>query len=161
MGWCHDLAEAETAVLKILTLFIFASESQTVRVFSEHFKHTDIIIEMNLPLSGHNMKIHCICMRVLISGSLSLPIRVVHHVADKWLLQDTVAELGTEPWMPTTQCGLQHAHTFTEHVDVVIASHILLLSKLDLLTPLHWPVRGVESYCTYNTTFGNLAGPRA
>ena len=51
MGWCHDLAEAESAVLKILTLFIFSSASQTVLlVFSEHFRHTDIIIEMNLPL---------------------------------------------------------------------------------------------------------------
>lgn len=68
MGWCHDLAEAETAVLKILMLFIFASESQMVLlVFSEHFKHIDIITEMNLPLSGYNMIIHCICMRILIS----------------------------------------------------------------------------------------------
>lgn len=63
MGWCHDLAEAETAVLKILMLFIFASESQMVLlVFSEHFKHIDIITEMNLPLSGYNMINHCICM---------------------------------------------------------------------------------------------------
>lgn len=63
MGWCHDLAEAETAVLKILTLFIFTSESQTgLLVFSEHFKHIDVTIEMNLPLSGYNMIIHHMCM---------------------------------------------------------------------------------------------------
>lgn len=57
-----------TAVLKILTLFIFASESQTILLaFSEHFKHVDVITEMNLPLSGYNMIIHCICMQILIS----------------------------------------------------------------------------------------------
>lgn len=68
MGWCHDLAEAEIAVLKILTPFIFASESQTaLLVFSEHFKHIDITVEMNLPFSGYNMIIHCICMQRLIS----------------------------------------------------------------------------------------------
>ena len=61
--------------------------------------------------------------------------------------------------MFTAQCGLQH--TFTEHMDLRIASRVLLLSKLDLLTPLHWSVRGVESYRTYDTTFGNLAGTRA
>lgn len=68
MGWCHDLAEAETAMLKILTLFIFASKSQMVLLFfSEHFKHIDVIIEMNLPQSDCNMIIHSICMRMLIS----------------------------------------------------------------------------------------------
>lgn len=51
MGWCRDLAEAETVVLKILTLFIFASQSQMVLlVFSEHFEHIDIFIEINLAL---------------------------------------------------------------------------------------------------------------
>lgn len=51
MGWCHDLAAAATAMLKILTLFISASQSQMVLlVFSEHSEHIDIFIEMNLLL---------------------------------------------------------------------------------------------------------------
>lgn len=94
-------------------------------------------------------------------GSPSLPIRSVQHVADKWLIQDTMGEPGTAPWMATTMCGLQHTHIFHEYVDVGIASHIPPQSKWGLLTPLHWSVRGVESYPTYGTTFGNLAGPRA
>lgn len=62
MGWCHDLAGAEAAVLKILTLFSFASESQMVwLLFSEYFNRIDII-EMNMPLSGYNLIIPCICM---------------------------------------------------------------------------------------------------
>lgn len=56
--------------------------------------------------------------------------------------------------MSTTQYGLQHTHTSTEHVDIRIASHILLLSKLDLLTPLQWSVGGLSPIVPTILPFG-------